>query len=152
VTESAGLATIDFLTHSKVRIERDADTIWPYIVDVESWRGAQKLVAVGGAPGQIGERFAAVGEDAPDTPLFHTENVELVPGQRRTMRLEWLDGSFIGFATWELTPSDGATIVAYDVYSRGPMLPPGHSQKALLADAQRTMDAGLMRLKAVVES
>lgn len=152
MTEAPELAVIDFLTHSKVTIAADAARIWPHIVDVSGWRSSQKLVHTGGKPNSLGEQFVAVAMEAPDTPLFKVENVELVERQRRTIRLESLDGAFIGFATWELTPGKGATVVAYDVYCRGPMLAPGHARSDLLVMAQRMMDEGLLKLKAVVET
>ena len=55
--------------------------------------------------------------DAPDTALFYVENVEFDPPRRRTMRLNSPDGALIGFASFELTAQDGATIVEYHVYS-----------------------------------
>lgn len=151
MTEPTELGVIDFLTHSKVLIAADATAIWPRIVDVNGWPSVQQLVHTGGEPGALGEQFVAVASAAPDTPLFKVENVELVPLQRRTIRLESLEGVFIGFATWELTSRDYGTIVAYDVYCRSPMLPPGQSPADLMAMAQRLMNEGLEKLKAVVE-
>ena len=151
MTSPSPLATIDFLTHSKIKIAAGLAAIWPHILDIERWRDSQKLISVSGEPGRVGARFHAVSRDAPETPLFHVENVELVSEHRRTIRLEGLDGSFLGFATWELTPNGGETVVAYDVYCRGAMLPPGQSADDLLASAHRMMDEGLLRLKAIVE-
>ena len=152
MTQQPELAVIDFLTHNKVRIKASPAAVWPRIVDLEGWRTRQKLVLVHGALDQVGARFHAVASEAPDAPLFVVENAEMLAAQRRTIRLTGLDGHFIGFATWELTPMDGETIVAYDVYSRDAMLPPGQSQAELLAVAGRAMDQGLQRLKVVVEA
>jgi len=43
------------------------------------------------------------------------------------------------------------TMVAYDVYCRDAMAPPGMSQAEVNAMAQPVMDAGLQSLKGVVE-
>lgn len=151
MSQPSELAVIDFLTHNKVRIRATPAAIWPRIVDLEGWRSNQTLVPIRGERDQVGTRFNAVATEARDTPLFEVENAEMVPAQRRTIRLEGLDGHFIGFATWELTPIGNETVVAYDVYCRDAMLPPGHSQADLLAMAQQVMDEGLQKLKAVVE-
>jgi carbon monoxide dehydrogenase subunit G len=151
MSQTTELAVIDFLTHSKVRISATPAKIWPRIVDMEGWRTNQTLVPIRGEPDQAGARFHAVATEAPDTPLFEVENAEMVPERRRTIRLEGLDGHFIGFATWELTPVGAETVVAYDVYCRDAMLPPGHAQADLLTMAQQVMDEGLQKLKAVVE-
>ncbi|MFB9929989.1 SRPBCC family protein [Amycolatopsis halotolerans] len=145
------LATIDFLTHSKVHIAAGAAAIWPHIVDSDGWRRGQLLTPLGGPTGSVGQRFHAASPEAPDVALYYVENAELVPAQRRTIRLDTLDGTFMGFATWELTPAGDGTMVAYDVYSRGPMLPPGQSAEDLLAWAQQMMDEGLVRLKGFIE-
>jgi hypothetical protein len=151
MTDTPNLAVIDFLTHNKVRIAAGAEAIWPRIVDVDGSHSAQRLIPLNGDPGCVGARFHAVSREAPDVPLFFVENVELATGQRRTIRLDSLEGDFMGFATWELTPSGPDTIVAYDVYCRGPMLPAGQSEGELLAFAHNMMDAGLARLKVAVE-
>lgn len=151
MTDQPALAVIDFLTHSKVAIRATPAAIWPRIVDLEGWRTAQTLVLIDGERDQVGARFHAVAAEAPDTPLFEVVNAEMVPGQRRTIRLSGLDGHFIGFATWELTQAGEETIVAYDVYCRDAMAPPGQTQAELLAMAQPVMDKGLESLKAVVE-
>lgn len=152
MTDQPELAVIDFLTHSKVRVKAAPDMVWPRIVDLEGWRTSQTLVLIDGERGQVGARFHAVATEAPDTPLFEVVNAEMVPDQRRTIRLTGLDGHFIGFATWELTPAGEETIVAYDVYCRDAMLAPGQSQAEMLAMAGQVMDQGLRSLKAVVEA
>src|SRR5690606_42100493 len=48
---------------------------------------------------------------------FYFTNVEMVPEQRRTIRLNTPEGALIGYAVWELTPVEGGTEVAYHVYS-----------------------------------
>jgi hypothetical protein len=152
MTEPSPLAVFDFLTHSRVRIAADAASIWSFIADSGSWQGAQALVRVDGEPGRVGERFHAVDTDAPDTPLFFVENVELVPAERRTIRLNGLDGALMGFATWTLAPEGDQTVVAYDVYCRYAGLPQGASQAEVLASANLRMDEGLLRLKGLVEA
>jgi hypothetical protein len=143
---------MDFVTHNKVKIAANADAIWPHILDVESWRGGgQTFISVGGERGRVGERFHAFSAEAPDAPLYRIENVELIADQRRTLRMEKLDGQFLGFATWELTSSGGETLVAHDIYCRSAMLAPGQSPGEVLAGAQQMLDEGLLRLKALVE-
>jgi hypothetical protein len=151
MTEHPQLAVIDFLTHSKVRIKAEPGAVWPRVVDLEGWRTNQTLVLVSGERDQVGARFHAVATEAPDTPLFEVVNAEMVPQQRRTIRLIGLDGHFIGFAAWELTQMGDETIVAYDVYCRDAMAAPGMSQADMIAMAQPVMDAGLQSLKGVVE-
>lgn len=151
MTDTPPLAVIDFLTHSKVRIAAPPAAIWPHIVDVDAWKSTQRLVHTGGEPGAVGERFNAVASEAKDVALFKVENAEMVARERRTIRLEGLDGDFLGFATWEITPAGKDTIVAYDVYCRGAMLPPGTTQAELMKMSQGMMDEGLLRLKALVE-
>lgn len=151
MTKASPLTTIDFLTHSKVRIAAAAAAIWPHILNTDAWREGQRLIPIGGEPGHVGERFHAAAAETPETPHFFVENVELAPQRRRTIRMESLEGAFLGFSTWELTPGPGETVVAYDTYCRGPLLAPGRSAVELLANAQKVMDEGLQRLKAVVE-
>ena len=149
MAEPFTLGMLDFLTHSTVRIRASASAVWAVIV--EPVAGLQQLVRIGGEPGRIGERFHAVDSAAPDVPLFLVENVELAPNHRRTIRLNGLDGAFMGFATWALTPDAGETILTYDVYCHYAGLPAGRSRADHMADSQRMMDEGLLRLKAVVE-
>jgi hypothetical protein len=150
MSETETLATLDFLTHSKVSIAADASTVWAMIT--KPMAGAQQLIPIGGEPGKVGERFHAVSSAAPDTPLFVVVNVELVPDKRRTIRLDGLDGAFMGFATWTLTPEGGETVLAYDVYCYYAGLPASVSLKDHMAASQRMMDEGLVRMKALIET
>lgn len=151
MTEPKILTTIDYLTHSKVRIAADAATLWPHIVDTSGWQHRQGLVHIGGEPGCVGEQFHAVASSNPEVPLFHVENVELISQRRRTIRLTDLDGIFLGFSTWELTQAGDDTIVAYDTYCRGPLLPPNQTRDELIANAQRSMDERILGLRTLIE-
>lgn len=93
---------------------------------------------------------------------FLVENVEVVPGERRTIKLYEPDGALLGFATWTLDPDAGRTRVGYDVYSES-RLPPGADGRvdpatlaALTREAretsQRRFDAELVALKRLAES
>ena len=50
---------LDLNTHSEVTIHRPAATIWPLIVDPNSWKQGSKNWHHSGPVGQLGEVFAA---------------------------------------------------------------------------------------------
>jgi hypothetical protein len=149
MNEASSPGVIDFLTHSEVRIRAGASAVWSVVARPAA--GVQRLVPIGGEPGQVGERFHAVDSSAPDVPLFFVENVELAPERRRTVRLDGLEGAFMGFAAWVLRPDGAETVLTYDVYCRYAGLPPGSSPADHMAASQRMMDEGLLRLKRIVE-
>ena len=109
-----GSRDLSLVTHNAVVIDAEAERIWPHIVKPDTWKAGAQLVPAEGAE----HRFKAVLPGDPDTALFHVTNVEFDAPQRRTIRLNALDGSLIGHASWELTPVEGGTRVAYDVYSQ----------------------------------
>ena len=109
----------DLITHSAVTIDRAASVIWPYIVDPSQWKQGLSMRHHAGQPGAVGEVQAAFDPADPETIVFLAKNAELVPNERRTIKL-YLPGSeetLLGFATWTLTERDGRTRVTYDVYS-----------------------------------
>ena len=110
---------LSLVTHNAVVIVAAPEGIWPHIVDPDAWKAGARLMPMDGAE----HRFKAVMPDDPDTALFHVTNVEFDAPRRRTMRLNALDGALIGHASWELTPIEGGTRVAYHVYSQQ-TLPP----------------------------
>ena len=138
---------VDFVVHCAIEVDAPRNTVWPFIVDTNSWMG-QHVRAVAGPAGKVGERFE-VTMPGSDTVLFHLENVELEASRRRTLRVYAPDGTFYGYSSWAIADSNGGgTAVTYDVYCRYPM-PAGTDLDALLADASRK---GLDNLKVVVEA
>ena len=99
-------------------------------------------------------RFKAVLPDDPETALFHVTNVEFDAPHRRTIRLNALDGALIGHASWELTPVDGGTRVAYHVYSQQtapPSQPPIDREAYVQANRTRFQEE-LNALRKLVET
>jgi hypothetical protein len=111
-------AALDLVTQNEVLIKATPAEIWPQIVAPNAWKSGPKLLVVSGEPTRIGATFNAVMPDSPQKIEFHAENVEMVAQRRRTIRLNAPDGALIGFAMWELTPRNGATLVEYRVYSQ----------------------------------
>lgn len=111
------------ITHNEITIARPAAAIWPRIVDPSAWKKGNALVHRAGTAGAVGELFAAVTVQHPDSAEYFVQNVELVAGVRRTIKLIATDGTLIGFASFSLVPSGGGTIVRYDVYGES-RLPP----------------------------
>jgi len=120
---------INLNTHSRVEIERPAAAIWPHIVDPNSWKQGLELTRRAGTAGQLGEILAAGDPGSPGGVAFFAENVEVVPNQRRTIKLYEPAGRLLGFATWTLQESNGRTVVGYDVYA----------ETLLAADQARSM-------------
>lgn len=141
--------TMDFLVHSKVRIAAPPDAIWPHLATFD-WIESPFLVPMAGTPGQVGERFEAYADARRQVLLYHAVNVELVPGERRTMRMETLDGHWMGFVTFELLDLGAETMLGYDVYVRPP-IPEGQTAEAALAQGRAGGDQSLLRLKALIE-
>jgi uncharacterized protein (DUF885 family) len=109
-------SAMDQVSHHEARIRAPLASIWPHILTPESWKKGPKLRSVSGQVGQVGQRFLAVARDDPDRALFAVENVEIVPGRRRTIRLNTLKGDLIGYASWCLTAEGESTRLEYDVY------------------------------------
>ena len=121
--------TVELVTHSAVVIDRPASQVWPHIVDTSAWKQGLSLRHHAGEAGAVGEIFAAFDRTDPGTIVFLVENVELVPNQRRTIKLSQPDdGALIGYATWALAGRDGYTLVTYDVYTET-LLPPEEASR-----------------------
>ena len=146
----AGSRDLSLVSHNAVVIDAEAARIWPHIVNPDAWKAGAQLVPVEGAE----HRFKAVLPDDPDTALFHVTNVEFDAPQRRTIRLNALDGALIGHASWELTPVDGGTRVAYHVYSQQevPSGQPPIDREAYLQANDTRFQAELQALKRLVET
>lgn len=151
------LPVVDLITHNQIEIGRPAETIWPLIVDPSKWKQGARLEHRAGPVGSVGEIFAALGPNGEAT--FFVENVELVPGRRRTIKLSQPDGVLIGYATWWLSPTTAGSIVGYDVYSElalpaGTPIAPAEiarqRSQAEVVNGQR-FDAELAALKRLVE-
>ena len=147
--EPESVTDLSLVTHNAVTIAAPPERIWPFIVDPGDWKAGAQLV-----PMEDGEhRFKAVMPDDPNTALFHVTNVEFNAPARRTIRLNALDGALIGFASWELTPANGGTRVAYHVYSQQEAPPGGPAiDRDAYVQANRTrFQEELIRLKQLVE-
>lgn len=149
---------IDLVTHSCVMIERPATAIWPSIVDVNDWKLGAKLWHQEGPVGEPGEIFAAGDPANPGAVSFLAENVELVPGQRRTMKLYLPSGVLMGFASWRLVEIAGRTEVTYDVVSEYRLEPEqvaamtGEQRRQYQIMNQERFDQELAGLKRLVET
>ena len=151
---------IDLVTHSRVTIDRPAAAIWPSILDPSAWKRGARLTHRSGGVNQVGEVLAAAEPNAPDKTAFLVENVEVVPAQRRTIKLYLPSGTLIGYASWILVERGGKTEVSYDVYSETPLGPDGGGMTE--ADRVKTereqyqanltrFDAELVALKKLIE-
>lgn len=152
---------LNLVTHSVVTINRPAAAIWPLIVDPSGWKKGATLRHQSGPAGQAGEVFAAMEPGDGAKVAFWVENVELMPNQRRTIKLYAPTGSLIGYATWSIRAAGGRTVVGYDVYSET-LIDPAQAKSmtpAQIREAERTsaapnqkrFDQELLALKALVE-
>ncbi len=141
---------LSLVTHNAVVIAAAPEGIWPHIVDPDAWKAGARLMPMDGAE----HRFKAVMPDDPDTALFHVTNVEFDAPRRRTMRLNALDGALIGHASWELTPIEGGTRVAYHVYSQQTLPPdqPPIDREAYLQANRARFQEELNALRKLVET
>ena len=104
----------DLLTHDSILIDSSAATIWPYILDPNSWKKGDRNEHLSGVAGQLGEVLVAKDGVAAVDPDFYLQNVELVPNKRRTIKLyASANGPLIGYASWELREENGKTRVTY---------------------------------------
>jgi len=133
---------MDLVTHNQVLIAALPAKIWPYILDPNTWKTGAQLRPSAGCTSGAAARFTAAMAEEPQNILFSAENVELLTERRRTLRLNALDGTLVGFVTWRLTPLNDATLLEYDVYCQ--ISTPG-------ADDQRRFAAELIGLKELVE-
>jgi len=106
----------NLVTHNEISIEAPAVRVWPHILDLNSWKRGPVLVRARGPISACGEVFAAADRNS-NAVLYFAENVELVPLERRTLKLfREHEGNLLGFVSWELRESADTTTVAYDVY------------------------------------
>lgn len=150
------MASVDLISHDVVLIRAPGAKVWPHIVKPDGWKQGAALVAVPSNDGRA--RFKAIMPDRPETVVFYAEQVELVEGQRRTMRLNAVDGTLMGYVSWVLTPQPGATLVEYHVYSTVNMPQPATKEERLTLERdyrttnQRRFVGELEALKRLVES
>lgn len=149
---------LNLVTHSAVTIERPAAAIWPSIVDPSAWKQGAALKHAGGPAGKVGEIFAALDRANPSAVSFYVENVELVPNQRRTIKIYAPNGGpLLGYATWWLSETNGRTAVGYDVYSELPSDPKAtaaqraEAERASIAKEGARFQAELEGLKRLME-
>ncbi len=93
---------IDLNLYGEIEINRPPSAVWPYIVEVNSWKPERHMVHVSGPKGQIGEVFGIVAASRPDQIWFLAENVELVPNTRRTIKMYNKSLQLTGYTTWKL--------------------------------------------------
>ena len=114
----------DLVTHSSVAIDAPASEIWLHIVDPTAWKESFPVRHHSGEPGVVGEVFAAFDPAAPDVISYLIKNVEIVPNERRAIKLTRPGhGALIGYAIWTLVEDDGHTVVTYDVYTETLLAP-----------------------------
>jgi hypothetical protein len=157
----AGFRTAsNLVTHSEVTIDRPAARIWPYLLDPNGWKQGAKAWHHAGPAGQVGEVFGAGDPAAKDQPAFLFENVELVPGRRRTIKLSAPAGALLGYASWWLREQGGRTVVGYDVFTEtladaalvsAPAAEGRRDAEAVIANKAR-FDQELLALKRLVEA
>lgn len=149
-------------THSEVTIDRPAATIWPHILDPNAWKQGAKSWHHSGPIGRVGEVFAAGDPAEKAKAAFRFENVELVPNQRRTIKLYNPTGALIGYASWWLREQGGRTLVGYDVYSETlidaaqakatPLEKLREAERSAMTTNKARFDQELVALKRLVEA
>jgi len=107
-------AAVNLNAYSQIEIDRPVATVWPYIVDTNSWKPERRLTHRSGPVGQVGEVLAIVGPTG--KVWFLVENVELVANQRRTIKMYDPDGKLLGFATWKLQATGDHTLIEYEIH------------------------------------
>jgi len=151
----------DLVTHDSIVIGERAARVWPLIEDNSRWKKGLKTQRLDGVLGQTGEVLAAC--DAAGKPLFYIENVEVVAGKRRTVKLYDAESrSLIGYASWELQEFSGKTRVSYHVYAEIALSAQdvkgvtardlAHQQAQYTEENQRRFQAELRELKKLVET
>ena len=107
---------LNLVTHNEILIEAPAMSVWPHILELNTWKKGPELVRARGPINARGEVFAAT-DRISKAVLYFAQNVELVPPEHRTIKLFRDDeANLLGFASWQLRESDGLTTVVYDVY------------------------------------
>lgn len=128
---------INLHAYAQVEIGRSAAEVWPYIVDTNSWKPDRPMVHQSGPVGALGEVSAIVSTQRPGQIWFLAENVELVPKQRRTIKLLDLKGNLLGFASWGLTEKQGRTLIDYQIHAESRVAPEQKLTAEQVAEQQR---------------
>lgn len=150
------VASVDLISHEVVLVRATSSEVWPHIVKPDGWKQGAALVPMPSNDGRV--RFKATMPDQPETVVFYAEQVELIEGQRRTMRLNAVDGTLMGYSSWVLTSQPGATLVEYHVYSTVNLGQPLTKEERLKFERdyqttnQRRFVSELEALKRLVES
>ncbi|MDT9597382.1 SRPBCC family protein [Sphingosinicella rhizophila] len=143
---------IDFITHNQIEVNAPASAIWPFVMQMERWKKGASLVPIDGAPNRLGSKFKMLQEGGNVGWTF--ENVELVPQQIRTLRMNGPDGTLIGYATLRLIPHGRSTLVRYDVLAVFPATPDlakPDDRARILAESSKRFDEELATLKELSE-
>lgn len=151
--QAAGVPShLDFITHNQVEIDAPPAAVWPHILKMEEWKKGNRLEPVEPGSNRLGSRFnSMMGE----TLAYTVENAEFVPERVRTLRLNELDGTLIGYATLRLTPRGQSTVVQYDVYclmATPPEVKEAADWTKYLAENSKRFDEELLALKALSET
>lgn len=150
---------VNLNAYAQVEIERSAAEIWPYIVDTNSWKPDRPMVHHAGPVGQLGEVFAIVSPQRSGQIWFLAETVELVPHQRRTIKMLDLKGNLLGFASWGLTEKQGRTLIDYQIHAESRVSPEqkltaeqvAEQQRKGYADNKKRVDEEFVELKRRLE-
>lgn len=145
-------AHLDFITHNQVVIDAPAAVVWPHILKMEGWKKGNRLEPVEPGSNRLGSRFNSM---TGETIAYTVENAEFVPERVRTLRLNELDGTLIGYATLRLSPRGQSTVVQYDVYclmATPPEVTGSADWAKYLAENSRRFDEELVELKRLAEA
>jgi hypothetical protein len=145
------MAIVDMISHHTVNIAAPEDRVWPWILEPNRWKQGPELKLLEGGAGNVGARFGAVLPADPTNILYHVAAVEVVPRVRRTLRLNALDGSLIGFSSWRLSGGEDTTIVDYDVYTQASLDLTVDAIATLCTQSDARFQAELEALRALVE-
>jgi uncharacterized protein YndB with AHSA1/START domain len=108
------------ITDSSIEIDAPADTVWSVFVDVERWAewtaSIERIVALDGPGIEVGKRFEI---KQPKFPKVVWEVTEVDPGVSWTWRQKAPGGTT--FATHEVVPQGGTTLVRQRIDQRGPI-------------------------------
>lgn len=143
------------VTHSEVVIAADRATIWPHIVEPNSWKQGLQPVHESGPVGSVGMVEAARGTHEGADWALMVETVALDPERRKVVRIttEPGDGS-PQWAAWHLFDRMKGTLLTYDVFGESPV-PDGTPQAVIDAyqpDQQARFDAELIGLRDFLEA
>lgn len=107
---------VDLVTRNSVTINAAPEVIWPYILNVSSWKAGASITLVSGAVNEVGTVYRTFLPENPDETLFYSVDVELTPLRRRTIKLvDPQDGILNGYASWSLEAGADVTTLIYEV-------------------------------------